>query len=187
MKGNRTFYVDILSLGVTQIYLSSRKIDAVLQWFLPKEIDTYAPLPVFNFGDGLRLTDGHTRAYVAYRMGVKKIPVVIDQRDAVTGKLGQKLYRADAEWAKRYGIHTVADLTNYVVPEAAYDVLWKRRCKRSYELLKQADDTVVNRLNREQEGYYLYGANENMTEFYYEAPNGRLFMQKNDELVPEYA
>ena len=187
MKENSIFYVDILSLGVTEIYLSSRKIDAVLQWFIPADIGTYAPLPVFDFGDGLRLIDGHTRAYVAYRMGVKTIPVTIDHGATVMDPLDQKLYRLDAEWAKRYGIYTVADLAGYVVPEDIYEALWKRRCERSHLLLTQADDSMLNRLNREKEGYYLYGTNETMTEFYYETQDGQLFIQKSDKLIPEYA
>lgn len=99
MTQNNIFHANILSLGVTQIYLSSRKIDALLQWFHPANIDTYPPFPVFDFGDGLRLVDGHTRAYVAYRMGVKSIPVVMDRSEIVTSDLGQRLYRADIEWA----------------------------------------------------------------------------------------
>lgn len=45
MSKKNSFYVDILSLGVTQIYLSSRKIDALLQWFHPAGIDTYVLSP----------------------------------------------------------------------------------------------------------------------------------------------
>ena len=85
MSQSNVFYADILSLGVTQLYLSSRKVDAVLQWFHPANMDTYAPLPVYDFGDGLHLTDGHSRAYVAYRMGLQSIPVILDRSELVTG------------------------------------------------------------------------------------------------------
>ena len=185
MNQSNVFYKDVLSLGVTQIYLSSRKIDAVLQWFHPVNMDTYPPLPVFDFGDGLRLTDGHTRAYVAYRMGVKTLPVSIEQDEIVTGALGQKLYRADIEWAKRHGVGSVADLEGRVLSEPMYDVLWRRRCDRLYDLLTQVDDRTLKRLDRTPEGYFLYGASEDLTAFYYEDALGRLYVLKEQKLLPE--
>ncbi len=185
MTLHNSFHADVLSLGVTQIYLSSRKIDALLQWFYPADVDTYPPLPVFDFGDGLRLTDGHTRAYVAYRMGVKSVPVVMDCSEIVTGKLGQQLYRADSAWAKRHGIRDVSGLADRVVTEEAYNLLWKRRCERSHNLLIQADDAMVGRLMRELEGYYLYGADRSLSEFYYEDAAGRLYVLKEGAMIPE--
>ena len=185
MNRSDVFYTDILSLGVTQIYLNSRKISTVLQWFHPAHMDTYPPLHVFDFGDGLRLTDGHTRAYVAYRMGLKTVPVVITQDEIVTSALGQKLYRADIEWAKRHGVRNVADLESRVLTEPVYDVLWKRRCDRLYDLLTQADDMALKRLDRASEGFYLYGANDELSMFYYEDAKGRLYVLKDHEILPE--
>ena len=185
MSKKNSFYVDILSLGVTQIYLSSRKIDALLQWFHPAGIDTYGPLPVYDFGDGLRLTDGHTRAYVAYRMGVKSVPVIVDSSEMVTSALGRKLYLADIVWAKRYGVNRISDLMDRVVAETEYDRLWKRRCDRSYQLLSQVDEAKLASLQRESEGLFLYGASENLSEFYYEDASSNLYVLKKGELLRE--
>lgn len=185
MSQSNVFYADILSLGVTQLYLSSRKVDAVLQWFHPANMDTYAPLPVYDFGDGLRLTDGHSRAYVAYRMGLQSIPVILDRSELVTGELGQKLYRADVEWAKRYGIRNVSDLSGRVVTDAEYNRLWKRRCDRSYDLLTRPQESALRLLQYEDRDVFLYGSDHSASIFYYEDASGGLYVLKDGNLQPE--
>lgn len=35
------------------------------------------------------LTDGHTRAYIAYKNGVSYLPVIYDNDDMITSKVGQ--------------------------------------------------------------------------------------------------
>lgn len=83
-------------LGLSQIYLSLDKIQSVTEWFDPQRMDLFAPLPVHNFGNNAyTLTDGHTRAYVAYKNGVSLLPVFYDKDDIVTNQLGQMLYKAD--------------------------------------------------------------------------------------------
>ena len=94
MKVNETFYINIDELGLSQIFLNQDKVENILAWFEPLKINEYEPLPVHNFLESGKfvLTDGHTRAYVLYRSGVKKIPVMIDNDEIVTCKLGKKLY-----------------------------------------------------------------------------------------------
>lgn len=70
-------YIDINELGLSQLYLSKAKIDKVMIWFDPLKCDEYEPLPVHDFMNNGRLvlTDGHSRAYVAYSYGISRIAV----------------------------------------------------------------------------------------------------------------
>ena len=62
--------IDIDMLGLSQIYLNSDKIKSVEEWFNPHHMEFFQPLPVYDFGNNVyTLTDGHTRAYVAYKSG----------------------------------------------------------------------------------------------------------------------
>ena len=70
---DEVFEAEIKDLGLSQIYLNRRKIDAIRKWYCIRKTDEYEPLPVYDFGDGkLTLTDGHSRAFVAYKLGIKK-------------------------------------------------------------------------------------------------------------------
>ena len=185
MNNNHVFSVDLLSLGITQLYLNSRVIDSILRWFQPADLGTYPPLPVFDFGDGLRLTDGHTRAYVAYRMGVKAIPVVIDGSVTAPDTPNGALFEARITWSKRHQLKNVSDLSGRVLSDTAYQRLWKQRCERAYWLLTQRTGTAPLSPAREAEGFFLYGSNQNLTEYYYEDAAGRLYVEQEGTLLPE--
>ena len=61
----------LLELGLSQIYLNKRKIDAIETWFNPDDLSNFTPLTVHDYGnERYTLTDGHSRAYVAYKAGV---------------------------------------------------------------------------------------------------------------------
>ena len=76
-------------LGISQLYLNGSKLKNIQKWFDPNNMNLCAPLPVHDFGDGrLTLTDGHSRAFLAYRHKTR-VPIIYDEDDIVTGDEGQ--------------------------------------------------------------------------------------------------
>ena len=168
--------IPILELGVSQIHLNERKISEICKWFDPREFTNYPPLPVYDFGDGrFTLTDGHSRAYLAYRFGITHIPVVYDCDEMVTSELGLLQYRKNIEWCQRYNISTVGDLENRIVSDSQYRELWVERCDKSYNLLTNSTESVRKAFQEQHPQLFLYGSNENLSVLFFEDLNGALF------------
>ena len=162
-------------LGLSQLYLNRSKIEDIRQWFDPDNKNLYAPLPVCDFGDGrLTLTDGHSRAFIAYQYNIK-IPIVYDTDTIVTGEEGQMLYKNDIVWCQRFHIRTVADLETRIVDPSEYQHLWIDRCDRAYHLLTQTKEYERLQIQRQHPDLFLYGANKNLTVAYFENEQGELF------------
>ena len=162
-------------LGVSQLYLNQSKLEGVKKWFDPNHMDFYAPLPVCDFGNGrLTLTDGHSRAFVAYQYKVK-IPVIYDTDETVTSNEGQQLYKNDIVWCQRFNIQTVADLETRIVDSSEYQSLWIDRCDRAYNLLTQTNEYDRSEIQRQDPDLFLYGANNDLTIYYFENEQGQLF------------
>ena len=107
-------------LGVSQLYLNEAKLKSIEKWFDPNRMDKWEPLPVYDFGNSkLTLTDGHSRAFVAYQHQVK-VPIVCDTDEIVTNHTGQLLYKNDIIWCLRFGIRTIADLGNRIISAESY-------------------------------------------------------------------
>lgn len=170
----------ISDLGISQLYLNKKKLDNICKWFCPEDSEQYPPLPVHEFGDGrYTLTDGHSRAYAAYKAGVALIPVAYDTDEIVVSDIGLLQYRNDIEWCKRHKIFTVADFENRIVSDGQYKKLWIERCDKSYNLLSQTTEAEREILARKQESLFLYGANEDLSVLYFEDINGKRFEIKN--------
>ena len=173
--------IPVLELGVSQIYLNEKKISEVCKWFNPSEIANYLPLPVHDFGDGrFTLTDGHSRAYLAYKVGVTHIPVVYDNDDMVTSELGLLQYKKNIEWCQRRRIRTVQDLEDRIVTDGQYGELWIKRCDKSYNLLTKTTERERKVLQEKYPKWFLYGANEDLTVLFFEDLNGVLFDFANE-------
>lgn len=176
----------LLELGLSQIYLNAGKIKAIEKWFDPADMSIFDPLPVRDFGDGrYTLTDGHSRAYVAYKNGLTEIPITYDNDDMVSGEVGQKLYRADMEWCNRFHIGNISHLENRILTSEEYQRLWITRCNRSYHLLTQttAEEHKLIQINVPE--LFLYAAAEDLSAMYYESSAGGLFIYKNGVLYAE--
>lgn len=169
-------WADIESLGLSQIYLNADKLARIREWFDPNDLSGFEPLPVHDFGNArLTLTDGHSRAYTAYRAGLQKIPVVYDLDPIVTSDTGLMLYRDDIVWCERFGIRTVRDLENRILSGADYQTLWLDRCSRAYVLLTQTTPAQRSAMQEAHPGLYLYGASADLKVLYFEDAHGALY------------
>jgi len=175
--------VAIDSLRLCQIYLSQKKIDGVLTWFDPA-LRNFKPNSARDFlGNGeLHITDGHSRAFVAWQHGVRQIPYVYDEDEIVTCRMGQLQYREDIAWCERFGLRHISDLTGRILSEEAYEALWRGRCGKMHDLMIALEEgkLCARELNRikaklAQTGLYLYGISEDLGTLYCENRAGELF------------
>ena len=63
----------------SQFYISLEKLRQVEKWFRPDDLSHFEPVPVKRLNGRIIFTDGHTRAFAAYRKGLAKIPLVWDE------------------------------------------------------------------------------------------------------------
>lgn len=178
--------INIDSLGLSQIYLSSAKIASIIEWFDPQCMDNFQPLRVHNFGNNTyTITDGHTRAYIAYKNGVSVLPVSYDNDDIIVNQVGQMQYRANLDWCKRFKLSHIEHLRNRILSRSAYQKLWIERCDRSYDLLTQTSHSEHMRLQNLAPNLFLYGASKDLSILYFEDEAGKLFVYKNGILMSE--
>lgn len=74
------------------------------------------------------ITDGHARAVVALKAGLKKVPVVWDKDDINWG-----MYKECVEECKRQDITSPNDLLSRIIPEKEYDTKWNKWCDAMQE------------------------------------------------------
>lgn len=183
-QGIETINID--QLGLSQIYLSADKIASVAEWFDPRCLDNFQPLPVHDFGNNTyTLTDGHSRAYIAYKCGVAALPVVYDNDNVVAGPIGQMLYRADIDWCKRFGLSHIKQLESRILSKSRYQKLWIGRCGRCYNLFTQTSDSERMKLQKIAPDLFLYGASEDRSVLFFEDADGNLFFYRDNVLLPE--
>lgn len=167
----------LLELGLSQIYLNANKLDAIERWFDPADLSNMDPLTVHDFGNGrYTLTDGHSRAYVAYKNGLSYVPIVYDNDDIVINELGQRLYRMDIEWCERFHVESILDLNNRILSNEDYNQLWVARCNKSYNLLSQTTECERRVMQNKTPKLYLYGATENLLQLYFEDDLGKTYI-----------
>jgi len=175
--------VAIDDLRLSQIYLSQKKIDNVLAWFDPS-LRSFEPISARDFlGNGnLHITDGHTRAFVAWQHGIERIPCIYDKSKIVTCKLGQIQYEEDIVWCDRFRLHHISDLAGRILSENAYEELWRGRCGKMYDLKLALHERKLcpKELNLARErflkkGLFIYGISENLGTLYLENNSGELF------------
>lgn len=176
----------LLELGLSQIYLNENKIKAIEKWFNPDDMSAFQPLTVHDYGNGrYTLTDGHSRAYVAYKHGLSEVPIVYDNDDIVAGEMGQKLYRADIEWCDRFRIENISHLENRILTGGEYQRLWMGRCDRNYDLLTQTTEEERELMQAKASDLFLYGAEEDLSVLYFEDFGGKLYVYKDGLLSVE--
>lgn len=182
----QTFEVNIDELGVSQLYLNQRKLEAVREKTMAEDFAGFEPLPVYDFGDGRKvLTDGHSRAFVAQQKGQKTIKVYWDNDPNTTGKLPQKMYRMNLEWCEKAGVKTLADLQSRVLQAPNYEFFWLERCRRGYNLITTRNKGALDKARELAPDMTLYGTERNLQTFYFEDDKGKLFKHYDGELRQE--
>jgi hypothetical protein len=94
-------------LRPTQLYLSSEKLTAVTDWF-DLGSPTYEPLLGFKYDGEWYLSDGYTRAFVAWLVGGERVRVEPDPEGRAAYDFD--VYRTCIEWCREAGVETVPDL-----------------------------------------------------------------------------
>ena len=170
-------------LRLSQIYLSQKKIDDVRAWFDPT-LRNFEPICARDFlsNGELHITDGHTRAFVAWQHGIRQIPYIYDEDKIVTCALGQIQYEEDIVWCDRFRLHHISDLADRILPEDAYETLWRGRCGKMYDLKLalyegklRPDKLDLKRERLLRKGLFLYGISEDLSILYFENSAGELF------------
>ena len=128
------FFVDLSILQPSQLYISKSKCLSIQKWFNPLDLSNFEPIPIKKLKDKIIYTDGHTRAYMAYKAGLSKIPVYWDTDD-----LDWTFYWKCVEACEKECIYTIADLGRRVVDEADYNVLWRNWCEELAKILENRD------------------------------------------------
>ena len=164
---------NIYELGISQIYLSSKKLENIRQWF-SIDMSLFQPIEIYNFNGKLRIVDGHSRAFIAWENGVTEIPAILSDNEIVTSELGQLQYEQDRIWCERFGLNDISDLQNRIISHEDYENLWIDRCDVMYNLVCAVRDNKISDLNLENDGLFVYGISENLSTYYCEDINGTL-------------
>ena len=181
-----TFEVPILNVGVTELYLNQRKLEAVREISLKEDFAGFSPLPVYDFGDGKpTLTDGHHRAFFMWQQGKPTLTVYWDTDANVTSKVSQKMYHLMLDWCKNAGVDNVSKLQSRILQPAGYELFWLERCRRGYTLLNNRNKQAIDQAKALAPGLTLYGAERDMRTFYFEDGQGKLSKHYDGEHKPE--
>jgi hypothetical protein len=117
------FEMELINIQPSQLYISKQKLAKVKEKFNPKDISTLDVIPIKKIKNNLFYTDGHTRAFAAYQAGFTKIPVIWEEDE-----LDWELYQICIEWCTNEGIFSIANLSERVVNQKDYELLWYKRC-----------------------------------------------------------
>lgn len=182
----QTFEISVDELGVSQLYLNQRKLEAVRERAAAEDFAGFEPLPVYDFGDGRKvLTDGHSRAFVAMQRGQKTITVYLDNDPNTTGKLPLRMYRMCLEWCEKAGVKTLADLQSRVLQAPNYEFFWLERCRRGYNFITTRNKAALEKAQELAPEMTLYGTERSLNTFYFEDEKGKLFKYYDGELRQE--
>ncbi len=119
------YKLTIKDLQPSQFYISERKLASVEAWFDPADLSNFEPISVKELDGVPVITDGHTRAVAALRVGVDRVPLVWD-----TDELDWRLYRACVTACRRRGILSPADLLTRIISAEEYVEQWDAWCDR---------------------------------------------------------
>ena len=119
------YKLTLKDLQPSQFYISERKLASVEAWFDPADLSNFEPIPVKELDGVPVITDGHTRAVAALRVGVDRVPLVWDMDE-----LDWRLYRACVTACRRRGILSPADLLTRIISAEEYVEQWDAWCDR---------------------------------------------------------
>lgn len=109
----------------SQLVLDADRLRGVLEWY-DFDLGRYDPIPVIEPADELVLSDGHTRAVVAFLGGADTLDV---RWDPDVESLDLDLYRQCVRWCREVSVTTVDDLVGRVVSRETFLEEWVARCR----------------------------------------------------------
>ena len=116
----------------SQLYLNRAKLAHVDVMWHPRTLDMLPPIPVKWLDGRIIFTDGHHRAFAAYRCGFDVVPVFWDEDE-----LDWEAYRICVAWCLTVSIATIRDLGRHIVSPEDYVTCWLDRCKAMQDALAQ--------------------------------------------------
>ncbi len=126
------FKLGILDVQPSQLFISEVKLKKVSEWLNHKNIDNYEPIPIKKLNGQMFFTDGHTRAFALYKMGIEDIRCTWDEDE-----LDWDAYQICVDWCTQEGITNISHLKQKVINSESYDLLWNNKCKKMHEKLKE--------------------------------------------------
>jgi hypothetical protein len=121
---HKEMVMNLYDIQPSQLYVNSMKLENVLSWFKPEDINSYDAIPVKKLNNKIIFTDGHTRAYAAYLKGINEIKVYWDEDD-----LDWNAYQICVDWCNDEKITAITGLEGRVISDEEYKVLWLDRCR----------------------------------------------------------
>jgi hypothetical protein len=127
------FYLQIDEIVLSQLYISSAKLDIVLKSFKEKREDDLEPIPIKELDGELVATDGHTRLLAWYLNGYREVACVWEDVE-----MDWDAYRICVRWCREEGIDSIADLQDRIIDPTAYQSLWLDRCRIMQQDLEES-------------------------------------------------
>lgn len=107
------------------------KLNKVSEWLNYESIEDYDPVPIKKLNEKIIFTDGHTRAFALYKMGIDNIRAYWDEDE-----LDWDAYQICVDWCVEEGIRNISHLEQKVINNEAYEVLWYDRCRNMQKALE---------------------------------------------------
>ena len=127
-----SFFIDITEVQPSQLYISKSKLEKINEWFDPKDLSLFEPIPVKKLNGNIIFVDGHTRACAAYKAGLKELLVYFEDED-----LDWEAYERCVDECKKQGINNISNLCNRIVGDEEYQKLWYGWCDRLHKELEE--------------------------------------------------
>jgi hypothetical protein len=126
------FFMKIEAIQPSQLYLNSQKIEKVIEQYEVINPEHIKAVPIKNLNNEIIFTDGHTRAYILWLHGFKKIKVTWEDE-----LLDWKAYQICVGWCKNEGITRISDLKMRVIDNESYQKKWIKRCQDMFSELEK--------------------------------------------------
>lgn len=121
------FAVDTEEPPPSQWYIDAERIQSALGWFDFDELE-YDPIPGVYIDGELVITDGHTRAFLAFLGGATTLDMV---QDPDRRELNRPLYRECVSWCRAESVTQIGDRAGRVVNRETFLEEWVSRCETS--------------------------------------------------------
>jgi len=118
------FLLSIDQIQLSQLYISSAKLAAVMKVFESGNEKELEPIPIKELDGNLVSTDGHTRLLAWYLHGYKEVECEWEDLE-----MDWDAYRICVQWCREENIDTIADLKDKILEPDEYQILWLDRCR----------------------------------------------------------